>query len=133
MTRELASAIRKVFRAKRALAATEHHHENEHLWAIDFGHRQAQSVFGAVPGFDFLMLKKLEPMIQLNSQETTATTELHPVTTFEQGRREDRGPLNLEPLNLEPLNFERARAAAHAPSREGTADDAERRCGDTEI
>ena len=40
-----------------------------------------------------------------------------------QGRREDRGPLNLEPLNLEPLNleplnFERARAAARAPSRE---------------
>jgi len=35
------------------------------------------------------MLKKLEPMIQLNSQETTETTELHPVTTFEQGRRED--------------------------------------------
>ena len=64
------------------------------------------------------MLKKLEPMIPLNSQETTETTELHPVTTFEQGRREDRGPLNLEPLNLEPLNFERARAAARAPSRE---------------
>ena len=43
------------------------------------------------------MLKKLEPMIQLNSQETTETTEtteLHPVTTFEQGRREDRVPLN---------------------------------------
>ncbi len=35
------------------------------------------------------MLKKLEPMIQLNSQETTETTELHPVTALEQGRRED--------------------------------------------
>ena len=34
------------------------------------------------------MLKKLEPMIQLNSQETTETTELHP-TALEQGRRED--------------------------------------------
>ena len=35
------------------------------------------------------LLKKLESMIQLNSQETTETTELYPVTTFEQGRRED--------------------------------------------
>ena len=43
----------------------------------------------ARPGFDFLMLKKLEPMIQLNSQEITEATELHPVTTCEQGRRED--------------------------------------------
>jgi len=42
-----------------------------------------------LPGFDLLMLKKLEPMIQLNSQETTETTELHPVTTCEQGGRED--------------------------------------------
>jgi len=41
------------------------------------------------PGFDFLMLKKLEPMIQLNSQEITEATELHPVTALEQGRRED--------------------------------------------
>jgi len=28
-------------------------------------------------------------MIQLNSQEITEATELHPVTTCEQGRRED--------------------------------------------
>jgi len=42
-----------------------------------------------LPGFDFLMLKKLEPMIQLNSQEITEATELHPVTTCEQGGRED--------------------------------------------
>jgi len=56
-------------------------------------HGVSDSVQGQMPGpgDDLLMLKKLEPMIQLNSQETT---ELHPVTSFEQGRREDGVPLN---------------------------------------
>ena len=49
----------------------------------------SRSQFLIQPGFDFLMLKKLEPMIQLNSQEITEATELHPVTTCEQGGRED--------------------------------------------
>jgi len=40
----------KVFRPKRALAASKCQYENEHLWAVDFSHRQAQSVFGGVPG-----------------------------------------------------------------------------------
>ena len=57
---------------------------------IDRADRFRNGGLDVIPGFDFLMLKKLEPMIQLNSQETTETTELHPVTTFEQGRREDR-------------------------------------------
>ena len=57
--------------------------QNAARWAFaSYTNRQS-------PGFDFLMLKKLEPMIQLNSQETTETTELHPVTALEQGRRED--------------------------------------------
>ena len=52
-----------------------------------------------MPGFDFSMLKKLEPMIQLNSQEITEATELHPVTTFEQGRREDGKTAKSKPPN----------------------------------
>ena len=39
------------------------------------------------------------------SQETTESTELHPATTFEQGRRGAFERLNLEPLNLEPRTF----------------------------
>ena len=52
-------------------------------------HGVSDSVQGQMPGpgDDLLMLKKLEPMIQLNSQEATELTELHPVTSFEQGRR----------------------------------------------
>ncbi len=45
------------------------------------------------------MLKKLEPMIQLNSQQITEATELHPVTTFEQGRREDGKTAKSKPPN----------------------------------
>jgi len=61
---------------------------------LGFARVVAQTFGPMPPGDDFLMLKKLEPMIQLNSQETTETTEWHPATTFEQGRREDRVPLN---------------------------------------
>ena len=45
------------------------------------------------------MLKKLELMIQLNSQEITEATELHPVTTFEQGRREGGKTAKSKPPN----------------------------------
>ena len=35
-------------------------------------------------------------------KQKTETTELHPVTAFERGRREAFERLNFEPLNLEP-------------------------------